>query len=273
MDTDVEALEVELLLEGILRRYRYDFRGYAPGSLKRRLWRRARAERLPTLSALQERVLHDPACMERLLADLSISVTEMFRDPGLYRALRAEVVPVLRTFPFLRVWDAGCSTGEEAYSLAVLLVEEGLYDRSRIYATDVNTGLLERAARGVFPLDRMQAYTENYLRAGGTRPFSEYYTTEGGGARFDPALAENVIFAQHNLVSDHTFNEFHLIVCRNVLIYFAKPLQDRVHDLFYASLATSGVLVLGARESLRCTVHEQRYDTVDAVQRVYRRVA
>ena len=168
---DVEAIEIEMLLEAIYRTYSFDFREYARGSLRRRLWRRAQAEGVKTMSALQERILHDPDCMERLLLDLSINVTSMFRDPSFYRALREKVVPLLRTYPFVRIWNAGCSTGEEAFSMAILLHEEGLQDKARIYATDINAAVIEQARAGVFPLDKMREYTENYIRAGGTRAF------------------------------------------------------------------------------------------------------
>src|SRR3954449_6375565 len=177
-DDDLERVEMQLLLEGIYQHYGYDFRGYALASLKRRLWRRAHAEGLATLSALQDRVLHDPQAMERLLHDLSINVTSMFRDPTFYAAFRAEVVPLLRTYPFIRIWNAGCSTGEETFSLAILLREEGLYERSRIYATDINDQVLDQARAGAFPLEKMRDYTENYIRAGGSESFSTYYTAE-----------------------------------------------------------------------------------------------
>ena len=268
----VEAIEVELLLEAINRRYDFDFRGYATGSLKRRLWRRAHAEGVATLSALQERILRDSSAMERLLLDLSINVTSMFRDPSFYRAFREKVVPILRTYPFVRVWNAGCSTGEETYSLAILLAEEGLAERTRIYATDINDAVLARAREGAFPLERMRDYTENYIAAGGRRAFSDYYTADGEAARFSPSLVENAVFAQHNLVSDRSFNDFQVIVCRNVLIYFGKTLQDRVHDLFYNSLVRLGVLALGHKESIRFTSHEDCYEELDGEERLYRRV-
>jgi chemotaxis protein methyltransferase CheR len=271
-DPELDRLELELLLEAIHRRYGFDFREYAPASLKRRVSRRVRAEGLDSVSGLQEAVLHEPAVMERLLLDLSINVTSMFRDPSFYAAFRERVVPLLKTWPFLRVWNAGCSTGEETYSLAILLREEGLYDRARIYATDINEAVLERARAGVFPLEKMQEYTQNYLRGGGTRAFSEYYVAAYDGARFAPALADHVVFAQHNLVSDRSFNEFHAIVCRNVMIYFDRTLQDRVHELFYESLAMSGVLVLGHKESIRFTRFADRYEEVDASERIYRKV-
>ena len=269
---DLERIEVQLLLEAIYQHYGFDFRGYALGSLKRRLWRRAYGEKLETLSALQDRVLHDPAVMERLLLDLSINVTAMFRDPTFFRAFREKVVPHLRTYPFLRIWNAGCSTGEETYSLAILLKEEGLYDRTRIYATDINDRVLERAQDGRFPLEKMREYTENYLRAGGGDEFSKYYTVDGEQASFTRELTEQVVFAQHNLVSDAPFNEFNVIVCRNVMIYFGKTLQDRVHDLFYDSLDQLGILALGHKESIKFTRHEEHYEALDAQEKLYRKM-
>jgi chemotaxis protein methyltransferase CheR len=269
---ELEALEIELLLEAVHRRYGFDFREYAPSSLKRRLWRRIRAEGLESVSGLQERVLHDPAVMEQLLLDLSISVTAMFRDPSFYVAFREKVVPMLRTHPFARIWVAGCSTGEEVYSLAILLEEEGLRERARIYGTDINQAVLEQARTGVFPLDRMQDYTRNYIKAGGKRAFSEYYVAAYDGAQFQRSLVDTVVFAQHNLVSDRSFNEFHVIVCRNVMIYFDRPLQDRVHRLFYESLAPFGVLALGHKESIHFSRHEGSYEELDALEKLYRKV-
>jgi chemotaxis protein methyltransferase CheR len=210
--------------------------------------------------------------MEQLLLDLSINVTAMFRDPTFYSAFREKVVPVLKTYPFARIWVAGCSTGEEVYSLSILLEEEGLRDRARVYATDINEAVLERARAGVFALDRMQEYTRNYIRAGGKRAFSEYYVAAYDGAQFQRSLADNVVFAQHNLVSDRSFNEFHAIVCRNVMIYFDRPLQDRVHQLFYESLATFGVLALGHKESIRFSQHEECYQELDPLEKLYRKV-
>ena len=269
---DVDEIELALLLEGVYRRYGFDFREYAPASLRRRVWRRVQAEGLTTLSALQDKLLHDPACMERLLLDLSINVTAMFRDPSFYVTFREKVVPLLRTYPFTRIWVAGCSTGEEVYSLAILLAEEGVYDRTRIYATDINESVLDRARAGVFPLDKMREYTQNYIKAGGQRAFSEYYLAKYDGAQFQRSLVENVVFAQHNLVSDRSFNEFNVIVCRNVMIYFDRALQDRVHRLFYESLAMFGVLALGAKESIKFSPVEDRYEDLDANERVYKKV-
>jgi chemotaxis protein methyltransferase CheR len=270
---ELERIEIDLLLEGVYRHYGLDFRGYALGSLKRRLARRMREEGTPTLSALQEKVLHDPAAMERLLVALSISVTAMFRDPGFYRAFREKVIPLLRTYPFIRIWNAGCATGEETLSLAIVLEEAGLLERSRIYATDFNAGVVERARSAEFPLARMKMYTENYLKSGGDKDFSSYYIAEGPVARFSPSLIDNVVFARHNLVSDGSFNEFHGILCRNVLIYFGNPLQKRVHELFHDSLVNFGVLGLGHKETIRFTALEHCYEPIDAREKLYRRVA
>jgi chemotaxis protein methyltransferase CheR len=269
---DLERIEIELLLEGIFRHYGFDFRAYAYASIRRRLWKRIGEERLATMSALQERVLHEPAMMEKLLLDLSINVTAMFRDPNFYIAFRKHVVPLLRTYPFIRIWHAGCSTGEEVYSMAMLLREEGLYDRSRIYATDINEVVLQRAKAGIFPLERMQEYTENYIRAGGNRSFSEYYTAKYGGALFDQSLTKNVVFSQHNLVTDRSFSEFNVVLCRNVLIYFDKTLQSKVHSLFYDSLAMFGVLVLGSKETLRFMAHEECYQQIAPPEKIFRKV-
>jgi chemotaxis protein methyltransferase CheR len=269
---DLEEIELSLLLEGMYRQYGFDFREYAPASLRRRVWRRVFAEGLETISALQDKLLHDPACMERLLLDLSINVTAMFRDPNFYQTFREHVVPLLRTYPFIRIWHAGCSTGEEVYSMAILLREEGLYDRTRIYATDINEVVLQRAKAGIFPLERMQEYTDNYIRAGGKKSFSEYYTAKYGGALFDQSLTKNVVFSQHNLVTDHSFSEFNVILCRNVLIYFDKTLQSKVHSLFYDSLATFGVLVLGSKETLRFMAHEDAYQQIAPPEKIFRKV-
>ena len=268
----LEELEISLLLEAIHRQYGFDFRSYAKGSLRRRLRHRAREERVKTITGLLEKILHDPGCMERLLLDLSISVTAMFRDPTFFSTFREKVVPLLRTYPFVRIWNAGCSTGEETYSLAIMLEEEGLLEKTRIYATDINEAVLERATSGVFPLDKMRDYTQNYIKAGGTRAFSEYYVTGYDGARFSRSLSENIVFAQHNLVSDRSFNEFHVIVCRNVMIYFDRALQDRVHELFHESLVMFGVLGLGTKEALVGTQYASCYEELDREEKLFRRV-
>src|ERR1051325_1722042 len=271
-NAELERVEIELLLEGVYRHYGFDFRSYAYASIRRRLWKRLEAEGLTSISELQALVLHDTSAMERLLLDLSVSVTSMFRDPGFYQVFRTEVVPLLRTYPFIRIWHAGCSTGEEVYSTAILLEEEGLLDRTRIYATDINAVLLEQARAGIFPHTRMQEYTENYIRAGGKRSFSEYYTAKYDGALFSPSLTRNTVFSQHNLVTDRSFAEFTIIFCRNVLIYFDRDLQNRVHKLFYESLVTFGILALGSKESLRGSQYEPCYEKLHAREKMYRKV-
>jgi len=269
--SEIEDIEIRSLLEAVYQRYGYDFRDYAPASLKRRITKCVHDEHLQTISGLQERVLHDPAGMARFLNTLTIDVTAMFRDPGFYLAFRSKVVPFLRTYPFFRIWHAGCASGAEVYSMAILLQEEGLYDKARIYATDINEALLKEAKGGIFPLNAMKGYTENYLQAGGQRSFSEYYTAKYDNAIFRPALQKNVVWAQHNLVTDASFNEFQVIVCRNVMIYFNKSLQERVHRLIYDSLATGGVLGLGSKESIKFTPHEGDYEVVDGREKLFRK--
>jgi chemotaxis protein methyltransferase CheR len=273
VDTGItEELEIDLLLEGLFRQYGFDFREYARSSLRRRIRAAVTAEALTTVSSLQDRMLHDPACLERLLLALSVQVSAMFRDPRFFLTFRRQAVPFLRTYPFIRIWQAGCSTGEEVYSLAILLQEEGLYDRCRIYATDMNESVLQRAREGIYSLELMQRYTANYLASGGTAEFSSYYTAAYEHVIFRPSLRERVVFSQHNLASDGPFNEFNVILCRNVMIYFNNSLQDRVHRLFYQSLARLGVLGLGQRESLRFSPHEASYEMVDAAQCLFRKV-
>lgn len=271
-DDELEAVELVGLLDGVYRYYGYDFRDYARSSLRRRIRERVRTEGVRTISGLKEKVLHDRAAMERLLLGLSINVSAMFRDPSFYRAFRGRVVPLLRTYPFIRIWQAGCSTGEEVYSMAILLEEEGLYDRCRIYATDMNEVVLERARAGIFPLARMKDYTLNYQRADGKTAFSDYYTASYGNAIFRASLRRNVVFAHHNLASDGPFNEFQVIVCRNVMIYFNKELQARVLDLFLGSLVRLGFLCLGSKESLQYTRSEAAFDEFVAGEKIYRRV-
>ena len=271
-NSELERVEIELLLEGVYRHYGFDFRAYAYASIRRRLWKRVEAEGLSTISELQARVLHTPDAMERLLLDLSVSVTSMFRDPKFYQVFRDDVVPLLRTYPFIRIWHAGCSTGEEVYSTAILLEEEGLLEKSRIYATDINDAVLQQAKAGIFPLNRMQEYTDNYIRAGGSRSFSEYYTAKYDGALFSPSLTRNVVFSQHNLVTDRSFSEFNVIFCRNVLIYFDKSLQSNVHRLFYDSLVMFGILALGSKESLKFSQYEGCYEKISSLEKLYRKI-
>jgi len=267
-----EAIELELLLEGVHRLYGYDFRNYALPSLRRRIWHFIHSESLKSISALQEKVLHDRSCFERMVQTLSIPVTEMFRDPEVFKMFREKIVPLLRTYPYIRIWHAGCSTGEEVYSMAILLHEEGLYDKSRIYATDMNDRSLAIAKQGIFGIEKMKQYTKNYIEAGGTRSFSEYYTAKYNSVIFKPFLQKNIIFAEHNLATDRSFNEFNVIFCRNVMIYFNDTLRDRVHGLFYESLSRFGVLVLGSKESIQFTEYGQYYEPLDRVEKIYRKM-
>jgi chemotaxis protein methyltransferase CheR len=267
----VEDLELQLLLDGILHRYGYDFRHYAPASLRRRIRSIVEKESVPSISALQERILREHSCMARFITSLSVPVTAMFRDPSFYRALRSEVVPMLRTYPFVRIWHAGCATGEEVYSLAILLTEEGLYDRCRIYATDLSDATLQRASKGIYDLSRMRDYTHNYQLFGGQMDFSSYYTADHERVIFSPRLRKNIVFSQHNLVSDGPFNEFNLILCRNVMIYFDRTLRDQVLKLLDGSLARFGVLGIGRKETLELSSITPRYNELPSHTRLYRK--
>lgn len=271
-EPDLEAIEEPLLVEAIFRRWGYDFRDYAPASLKRRIRRIAELEGVASVSALQERVLRDPACMQRFLDQVTVSVTSMFRDPGFYQAFRQTAVPLLKQRRSLRIWHAGCASGEEVYSMAILLHEEGLLDRARIYATDLDQTSLDTAREGIYPLKMMKEYTQNYQAAGGKTTFSEYYQAGHGHVVMASKLSKTVMWAQHNLVTDASFNEFDLILCRNVLIYFNRRLQERVHRLLYDSLAPDSLLVLGRQESLQLTPHESCYQVLDSREKIYRRV-
>lgn len=268
----LEALEIDLLLEAVFRFYGYDFRDYSRTSLRRRIANIVRAEDVQTISALQDRVLHRPDTWDRFLNGISVNVSAMFRDSHFFLAFRRHAVPLLRTYPFIRIWQAGCSLGEEAYSLAILLEEEGLYDRTLIYATDINENTLRQAREGIYPADVMQKYTQNYIQAGGTRSFSEYYTARYDLAIVRPALQRNIVFSQHNLVSDGAFNEFNVVLCRNVMIYFNRALQERTHALILNSLAMFGILGLGSRETLRFLPQERHYEQLEPGEKLYRRV-
>jgi chemotaxis protein methyltransferase CheR len=273
VDTEnIESIELDLLLDAVFRLYGYDFRDYAKTSMRRRIANIMKKEEVNTISALQDRVLHDSRSWERFLNGISVNVSAMFRDPGFFLAFRQHAVPVLRTYPFIRIWQAGCSLGEEAYSLAIMLEEEGLYDRSLIYATDINEVSLRQAREGIYPAELMQKYTQNYVQAGGHQSFSEYYTARYDFAILRPTLQRNIVFSQHNLVSDAPFNEFNVILCRNVMIYFNRGLQERTHNLFHESLAMFGVLGLGSRESLRFMPHEHMYEPLVPGEKLYRRV-
>ena len=267
----LEDLEIDLLLEAIFRQYGFDFRGYARSSLRRRVRAAVTTEGLATISGLLEKTLHDEACLERLLLGLSVNVSAMFRDPAFFKTFRERAVPLLRTYPFIRIWQAGCSMGEEVYSLAILLQEEGLYDRCRIYATDMNEVVLRRAREGIYPLDVMQKYTANYIASGGTGAFSDYYTAGYDHVKLRESLREHVVFSQHNLVSDGVFNEFNVILCRNVMIYFTQALQEQVHGLFARSFAKFGLLGIGSHESLRFLPTAGDYEPLAPGEKLFRR--
>lgn len=264
-------IELKMLMEAVYLKYNYDFRDYTGASQKRRILVAMREMECDTVSRLQAKVMHEADGFAQLLQYLTIPVTEMFRDPEYWLALREHVVPFLKTYPSLKVWVAGCSTGEEVYSLAILLQEEGLLERTIIYATDINPESLEAARRGVFNLDRMRLYTENYQKAGGRRAFSDYYTAAYAGALFERGLIENVTFADHSLATDSVFSETHFVSCRNVLIYFNRKLQDRVLGLFHESLCYRGFLGLGSKESIDFSSYAGRFDVLARRERIYRK--
>lgn len=269
----ISSIEIELrmLMEAIFLRYSYDFRDYTRASQKRRVLHAMNEMGCTTVSQLQSRVLHEANAFSQLLQYLTIPVTEMFRDPTYYTGLREHVMPVLGTYPSLKIWVAGCSTGEEVYSLAILLKEEGLLERSIIYATDINPESLEKARKGVFPLESMRNYTANYQAAGGKRAFSDYYTAAYDGALFDRALVENVTFADHSLATDSVFAETQFISCRNVMIYFNKKLQERALSLFHESLCHRGFLGLGSKESIDFSSYGPRFEVLAKRDRLFRK--
>jgi chemotaxis protein methyltransferase CheR len=271
LNPGVHDIELRLLAEAIYLRWGHDFREYALASLKRRVLQACQRMNAGSISALQERVLHDEAAFSELLQYLTVPVSEMFRDPAYFLALRRHVVPVLRTYPSIKIWVAGCSTGEEPYSLAILLREEDLLERTILYATDINHASLDKARAGIFNLDHMQAFTRNYQKAGGTKSFSDYYTAAYGGALFDKSLRDSITFADHSLATDAVFSETQLVSCRNVLIYFNRKLQDRALGLFHDSLSHRGFLGLGSKETLDFSAYADRFESVSRPERVYRR--
>ncbi len=268
----LEDIEIGLLLEGLYLVHGFDFRDYSRASIKRRILELMLAEKLETVSAFQNRILHDSTCLERFLLGLSVHATAMFRDPSFYLTFRKRVVPLLKTYPTVQIWIAGCSTGEEVYSLAILLQEELLYSRCRIYATDISQAVLRKAREGIFPLAAMRDYTANYQQAGGTHEFSDYYTAQYDSVIFHSALKRNVVFSEHNLATDGSFNEFQVILCRNVMIYFNKDLQARAHNLLYDSLSMFGVFGLGNKESLKFTPRAASYEHLNGQDKLYRKV-
>ncbi len=268
----LEDIEINLLLEGLYHAHGFDFRDYSRASIKRRILELMHAEKLETVSAFQDKILHDPSCLQRFLLGLSVHATAMFRDPSFYLTFRRKVVPLLRTYPTVQIWIAGCSTGEEIYSLAILLQEERLYPKCRIYATDISQTVLRKARDGIFPLAAMREYTNNYHQAGGAHDFSDYYTAQYDSVIFSSSLKNNVVFSEHNLATDGSFNEFQVILCRNVMIYFNKDLQARVHNLLYDSLSMFGVFGLGNKESLRFTPRAEFYEHLNEKDKLYRKV-
>ena len=267
-DSDIE---LQLLIDAIYLKYHYDFRCYAQASLKRRMTAALTRLNCDTFSQLQDRVLHEPGTFPLLLDYLTIPVSEMFRDPGYFLALRQAVVPILRTYPSLKIWVAGCSTGEEVYSLAILLREEGLLERTLLYGTDINPQTLQKAAAGVYDVGRIAGFTENHRQSGACSSLSEYYTAAYGRAVFDKSLKEHIVFSDHSLATDSVFAEVQLVSCRNVLIYFNAELQDRAIGLFREALCRKGFLGIGSKESLRFSVHAAGFTELVRKQRLYQR--
>lgn len=269
---ELEAVELRLLLTAIHEKSQYDFRDYSPASLKRRLLQAKDHFQCQSLSELQHRVLHDPGIIPKLLPYLTVQVSELFRDPSYFLTLRHEVLPHLRTYPSLKVWVAGCSAGEELYSLAILFREEGLEGRTIFYATDINTEALKKAEAGIYEIDRLALFSENYRRAGGKTSLSDYYTAAYGRARFDPSLRKSTVFSDHSLVSDSVFAEVQLTSCRNVMIYFNRTLQDRAIGLFKDSLVRRGFLGIGAKESMRFSGHANAFSEFNRAERIYQKI-
>ncbi len=269
--TKVEDIEIRLLLEALYTRYHYDFRNYAMASIKRRLKQAREQLGFATYSALQENVLHDPSTLPRLLGYLTVQVSEMFRDPSYFKAIRENVIPHLRTYPSLKVWIAGCSSGEELYSMVILFREEGLEERTIFYATDINQDALNIAEGGIYELDRIQLFTENHRKSGGKFSLSDYYTAAYSRATFDRTLRRNVVFSDHSLVTDAVFGEMNLVSCRNVMIYFDRPLQDRAIGLFKDSLPRNGFLGLGSKESIRFSSHSRSFREFVREEKIYQR--
>lgn len=268
-EIESEKIEIELLLEAIYRKYGYDFRNYAKASIKRRILHHCALSGLKTISELQHRILYNVKFFEALLMDFSINVTEMFRDPSFFRALRESVLPVFSGMSHIKLWHAGCATGEEVYSVAILLKEEGLLDNTQIYATDFNEQIIKKAKEGIYPVEKIKEYTANYQKAGGNRSFADYYTAGYEYAVMNKDLRTNVIFADHNLVTDASFGEMDIIICRNVLIYFDRKLQDMAISLFRDSMPDGGFLCLGSKESLRFSKYSTDFEELMGDERIY----
>lgn len=271
MEKNSEQTEISNLLEALYQKYGYDFRQYSESHVLRRIKNRIFISGLEGISQMQERILHNEIFAAQCIADLSITVTEMFRDPSFYRALRELVIPILKTYPFIKIWNAGCATGEEAYSMAILLHEEGLYDRTTIYASDFNQNALDKAKEGIFPNRLMKEYSQNYQKSGGIESLSNYYTAEYDTVIMNRFIKKNIVWANHNLVTDSVFTEVHLILCRNVMIYFERELQNKVHELFHNSLINGGVLCLGLKESIQFSELNGKYTELDKELRVFKK--
>jgi len=270
--TEISNNELLEFVNEINNRYGYDFSGYSQASFKRRVLRFMAIQNLSSISDLKKLILKEPDHFAHFIEEVTVGLTDMFRDPEFYKKLREKILPQLATYPHIKIWHAGCSTGEEVYSLAIMLHEERLYSKSLLYGTDINQRDLAKAKEGIFPLGNIPRYTKNYIESGGQKKFSEYYFGKYKGALFDPALKQNMVFAVHNLVSDKSFNEFNLIVCRNVLIYFNKLLQDKVIKLFYDSLCMFGYLALGEKESLLFSEIQNKFEIVDKEEKIYRKI-
>ena len=266
-----EEIEIHLFLEAINMKYGYDFRNYSSAHMKRRIVHRMNVARLTSIAEMQHKVIHDRDFFNTVLADFSINVTEMFRDPSFYKAFREDVIPILKTYPFIRIWHAGCSTGEEIYSMAILLQEEGIYHRTQIYATDFNNIVLRKAKEGIYHIDDIKEYTYNYQQAGGKFSFSDYYIAKYDSVIFNPSLKQKITFAEHNLVSDGVFGEMHVIICRNVLIYFNKELQDNVLKLFSDSLSNGCFLCLGSKESIKFSTISDSFKEFVSSEKIYQK--
>jgi len=271
IDSVNEDIEIGLLLEAIYQKYGYDFRNYSREHIKRRILHRLALSNFNSISEIQHNVLYDRTLFNILLHDFSINVTEIFRDPSFYKAIREHVIPILKTYPFIKIWHAGCSTGEEVYSMAVLLKEEGLYNKALIYATDFNETVLQKAKEAIYPIDNMEKSESNYQKSGGLGSFSDYYVAKYNSFVFHKYLKEKIIFADHNLVTDGIFGEMNMIICRNVLIYFNKELKNRVIKLFHDSLCHGGFLGLGSKESIRFTEHYDRYECYIKEENIFRK--
>lgn len=268
---EIRNIEIKLLLEAIYQRYGYDFRKYSFAHLKRRIVHRLSSMGLKSVSQLQHYVLHDNEAIQQVLMDLSINVTEMFRDPSFYKRLREEIIPILRTYPYFKIWHAGCASGEEVYSMSIILREEGLYNRAQIYATDFNQKVIKKAKEGVYSIENIKQYTTNYQKAGGKKSFSNYYNAHYDSVIINFSLKKNILFADHNLVTDGIFSEVNMIICRNVLIYFERELQDHVLKTFLDSLLPGGILCLGSKETLQFSKFYQSFTQIDRKEKIYRK--